>query len=615
VRYFPGAPRPRALRRLGRTLAIPVLVGALTIPIASQTIVPAALSLSAQSSGADDLRDQRRKVQQQIQAAQNEAEESSNRVARAVAAYTASQAELAAAKADLASTRQELYAARALDATMQAALVEAEARLAQAQADVVAGQQALEAQRAVVKDLVVDLYQQGDPTLVSLSGYLGAQSPSDLIRHEEYADTAAAKQSGIFDDLIAAEVLLQVREDEVQAARDDVAARRAEAAANLATMQRLTEQAEAEKVRFRGLVHSNKAKKQEARAARQADLRMLEKLKREERRIKKKIAPALFAIALIAAGQSSTVTGTLAGQIVMEGYLRLRINPWIRRLLTRMLAIIPAVIVILINGENNIDDLLVFSQVVLSMQLGFAVIPLIHFVSDKKTMGEFTIKPLTQVLAWLITTVLVYLNIRMVLGQTTAFFQESDSVFWKSVIISGGLLFLALLIIAIVYPILKRSPKNIPVDVHKKAEVSFDTMLSPSYQRIAIALDFSVHDQKLIAHALGQAGQQTSFVLIHIVESVSAKIYGKESDDLETRKDQQKLNEYVLLLQQQGIAAESYLGFRRRTKDIVQIVKESKADLLVIGAHGHSGIKDWIYGTTIDTVRHQLKIPILIVSI
>jgi manganese transport protein len=99
-----------------------------------------------------------------------------------------------------------------------------------------------------------------------------------------------------------------------------------------------------------------------------------------------KMAPILFAVALIAAGQSSTLTGTLAGQIVMEGYLQLRINPWLRRLLTRLIAIVPAVLVILIYGEEKVDDLLVFSQVILSLQLGFAVIPLIHFVSDKKTM-------------------------------------------------------------------------------------------------------------------------------------------------------------------------------------------------------------------------------------
>jgi murein DD-endopeptidase MepM/ murein hydrolase activator NlpD len=271
-------------------------VGVLTIPLATQTIVPAAFS-----SDTDDLREQRTDVQQQIRHAQHEAEESSNRVAKAVAAYNASQAELAAAKSDLASTRQELYAARALDATMQAALVEAEARLVQAQAEVVAGQQAVAAQRDIVKDLVVDLYQQGDPTLVSLSGYLGAQSPSDLIRHEDFAESASTKQKGIFDGLLAAEAALRAHEAEVSAARDDVATRRAEAADNLATMQRLTEQAVAEKTRFRDLVHSNEAKKAEARAARKADLRMLEKLKREEARIKKKILAAIAAAEAAAA--------------------------------------------------------------------------------------------------------------------------------------------------------------------------------------------------------------------------------------------------------------------------------------------------------------------------
>ena len=116
-----------------------------------------------------------------------------------------------------------------------------------------------------------------------------------------------------------------------------------------------------------------------------------------------KLAPTLFAIALIAAGQSSTITGTLAGQIVMEGYLNLRINPWIRRLITRLLAITPAVLVILIFGEQKVDSLLILSQVVLSLQLGFAIIPLIHFVSDKKTMGDFAIKWHTKLLAWLIS--------------------------------------------------------------------------------------------------------------------------------------------------------------------------------------------------------------------
>jgi manganese transport protein len=168
------------------------------------------------------------------------------------------------------------------------------------------------------------------------------------------------------------------------------------------------------------------------------------------------IAPILFAVALIAAGQSSTVTGTLAGQIVMEGYLKLRLNPILRRLLTRLLAIVPAVIVIWIYGDQEVNKLLIFSQVVLSMQLGFAVIPLIHFCSDKKTMGKYVIRPYLQVISWIIATILVYLNVRLLVAEATDFFESSDSAFWKGVIISGGAVIAALLVYIVVFPMVKR---------------------------------------------------------------------------------------------------------------------------------------------------------------
>lgn len=326
------------------------------------------------------------------------------------------------------------------------------------------------------------------------------------------------------------------------------------------------------------------------------------------------LAPVLFAVALIASGQSSTITGTLAGQIVMEGYLRLRINPWIRRLMTRLIAIIPAALVILINGENNIDDLLVLSQVILSLQLGFAIIPLIHFVSDKKKMGIYVINWKTQVTAWLITTVLVYLNIRMVTDQATAFFLESDSIFWKLMVGLGCLLYVALLVVSILYPLLKRVPEKTSVPIHDSgASSDIDQIEKPDYRRIAIALDLSRADTKLIAYALGQARTDSSFVLIHVVESASAKILGGETADFETEKDAEKLQSYVAKLQEHGYQATAVLGFRNRTKEIIRLVKESGADMLVIGAHGHSGVKDWIYGATINAVRHGLKIPVLIV--
>jgi manganese transport protein len=137
-----------------------------------------------------------------------------------------------------------------------------------------------------------------------------------------------------------------------------------------------------------------------------------------------------------------------------------------RRLLTRLVAIVPAVIVILINGENNIDSLLVLSQVVLSLQLGFAVIPLIHFVSDRSTMGVYTIKPVVQALAWLITAVLVYLNLRMVSEQATDYFMEGGSLLGKGGIVLAGLLYVGLLLVSILYPILRRRPQNVQLHMH-----------------------------------------------------------------------------------------------------------------------------------------------------
>ena len=111
-------------------------------------------------------------------------------------------------------------------------------------------------------------------------------------------------------------------------------------------------------------------------------------------------AGVLFAVALLCSGQSSTLTGTLAGQIVMEGFLNIRMRPWLRRLITRTIAIIPAAIVIYISGDKGTYQLLILSQVILSMQLPFAVIPLIHFTSDRRRMGTFANKLWVQWLSW-----------------------------------------------------------------------------------------------------------------------------------------------------------------------------------------------------------------------
>ncbi|MDP1971580.1 MAG: Nramp family divalent metal transporter, partial [Sediminibacterium sp.] len=172
------------------------------------------------------------------------------------------------------------------------------------------------------------------------------------------------------------------------------------------------------------------------------------------------LAPILFAVALIAAGQSSTITGTMAGQIVMEGYLHLRINPWLRRLLTRLIAIVPAVLVIVIYGDEKVDDLLIFSQVILSLQLGFAVIPLIHFVSDKTTMGDFAIGNKTKILSWLVAIILVFLNVNLVADETIALFHTDISWIAKAAIILVILLFIWLFVTMTFYPLLNKKKKQ-----------------------------------------------------------------------------------------------------------------------------------------------------------
>ncbi|MBS1749557.1 MAG: Nramp family divalent metal transporter [Bacteroidetes bacterium] len=326
------------------------------------------------------------------------------------------------------------------------------------------------------------------------------------------------------------------------------------------------------------------------------------------------IASSLFAIALIAAGQSSTVTGTLAGQIVMEGYLRLRINPLLRRIITRLIAIVPALIVILIYGDKELDALLILSQVILSLQLGFAIIPLIHFVSDKKTMGKFTIKPVTRFFAWVIAILLVYLNIKMVMSEVMPLFDQSGHWLWKLIIISAGVFFIGLMLYITIHPIIVRNRKGVVPAIHPATTEKLELEI-PRFNTIAIALEFSDNDKKLLSFAIAQGNTHASYILIHVVESVSARLLKQESDDYETQEDQKRLQYYSNSLKLKGYTSTTVLGFGSRSGEISRIVNEKEADMLVMGAHGHKGVEDFIHGETVNSVRHKVKIPVLIVNV
>ena len=324
-------------------------------------------------------------------------------------------------------------------------------------------------------------------------------------------------------------------------------------------------------------------------------------------------APKFFAIALIAAGQSSTITGTLAGQIVMEGYLNFRIAPWIRRLITRLLAIIPALIVIYYFGESSTGKLLILSQVILSLQLGFAIIPLIHFVSDKNTMKEFTIKTSMKIIAWTIAIIIVSLNARLVFAQIQEWIQNTDNpillLFFVLPLVTGA----AILLLYITFrPLFRKAIKTIDGRPHGGIHSLQNIEVKP-YRRIAVALDFSDLDQQNISNALAQGGKNADYLLIHVVESAGALVMKNDIRDYEFHSDQKYLQQYAEELKLTGYKIETKIGYGNPKKAIPLLVTEFNADLLIMGAHGHKGFKDFIFGTTVDSVRHRVKVPVLIV--
>ncbi len=326
-------------------------------------------------------------------------------------------------------------------------------------------------------------------------------------------------------------------------------------------------------------------------------------------------APILFALALIAAGQSSTLTGTLAGQIVMEGHLNLRIQPWARRLITRMLAIIPALFTVIYFGGDRTGELLVLSQVVLSLQLGFAIIPLIHFVSSKKLMKGFHIKWPVRIAAWLITLTIVILNAKLVINEIQSWTAAAAHPIYIQIFVVPLAIALGILLIYItIKPLIKhpriKSRKLVPHITDAKIK-EFSKPIT--YKNIAIAVDFSTSDQESIATALQLGGKAASYTLIHVVESAGAMIYGKDIEDYETESDQRFLKAYQTELSARDYAIKTKLGFGSPKKSIPGIVNKGDFDLLVLGQHGHKGLKDLLFGTTVDAVRHKIDIPVFIV--
>ncbi len=323
------------------------------------------------------------------------------------------------------------------------------------------------------------------------------------------------------------------------------------------------------------------------------------------------LAPTLFAIALICAGQSSTITGTLAGQIVMEGYLNLRIRPWLRRLITRLIAVTPAFITILYFGEEKLGALLILSQVVLSLQLGFAIIPLIHFTSDKKQMEKFVIKNWLKVLAWLSAIIIISLNIKLVYEYLSDWIQTAESTWIVYYLVLPIIAFFAFLLgYIILQPWISKNMR--PLVLPHAGFNTFEIDLPKRAERILIPIDFSSFDKIAINQALQIGGNAATYLLVHVVETVAARYSGKQSDDQETRTDIEELELFVRELKKNNFKTESIIGYGNPAKAIADIATTEQVDLIVIAAHGHKGIKDLLLGSTLDSLRHRVNIPVLI---
>jgi manganese transport protein len=321
-------------------------------------------------------------------------------------------------------------------------------------------------------------------------------------------------------------------------------------------------------------------------------------------------ASLLFAVALLASGQSSTLTGTYAGQIVMEGFLHFKMRPALRRLVTRLLAIIPAVAVIAWHGDQGSYELLILSQVILSLQLPFAIIPLVHFTSDRERMGAFASAVWVKILAWASAAVIIVLNAKLVISEISDWLQSAGSasiVLWLTIVPLVCAIFLFLLYIALPKAWRRRR-------VAMPSEIEKLDIVKERFAAIGVALDLGPMDSRVLSHAQSLAHQNGArLVLLHVVEGVGGQLFGKDAFDDEARDDQEHLEQHAEQLRSSGLEVEAVLGFGRIPKEIIRIAREKNIDLLVMGGHGHTGLKDLFFGTSVTKVRHGLKIPVLVI--
>ncbi len=332
------------------------------------------------------------------------------------------------------------------------------------------------------------------------------------------------------------------------------------------------------------------------------------------------IAPIAFGLALLAAGQSSTITGTFAGQIVMEGFIGLKMRPWLRRLITRVIAITPAVFVISVFGERSVDSLLVLSQVILSLQLPFALIPLLHFTSDKIKMGEFATKKIFRILAWISAAVIVGLNLKFIFDLIFENINSSDMMgtIVRYVLTPVTIVILPLLAYITLEPVISRRRKaareKAPIET---ARLSLQSSNANVYNKIGIAIEGDrEYDLRILNRSTPFLKMLNADIyLIHCVQSAATHFIGEMINDSEAKSKQEYLGMLAGILKKEGMKAHTIIGGGEPEAEIVRISKELNLQLIIAGSHGHQFINDLIYGSTVEGVRHKTRLPVLAIPV
>ncbi len=328
-----------------------------------------------------------------------------------------------------------------------------------------------------------------------------------------------------------------------------------------------------------------------------------------------KIAPIAFAIALLAAGQSSTITGTLAGQIVLEGFLELRLKPWLRRLISRLLAIVPAAMVIGWQGDAAIDSLLVLSQVILSLQLSFALVPLIHFTRDRRWMGRLATPLWLHGLAWCSAFLIMFLNLKLV-GETILHGWAAEGLRGALV---RWLLFptATALLVLLVWMLMEsrwrafrlRMVDSLAAPVAARTE---SPPAQPGFRRIAVAMSLSPSDETLLSRAISLAqANGAELILFHVLPSVTGKFLGLMPEEVEAAKAVADLSRVASILKSQGLQCRNCLCIGDLDSETGRFIKAEKVDLMIAGHRGHSILSSLLFGSHLTQIRRAAPIPVL----